>query len=109
MPHKYAEILRAMADGQEEFQLYSPQHGWSDINADQALYSIRAGSELRLKPDTIKIGTYDVPKPVTNPCHSQWRVALSIVATQDRMITGMEHATQEAAWTHAKALASLTC
>lgn len=123
--HPYAEILRAIADGE---QIQTKLEGeWIDRSYPMALQDISLNrvdqGSIRIKPKTIRIGEYDVPEPL--------RVAPEIRATyyvpsfynhtnfseyhwvndgNDRswLKNGMCHSTKAAAQLHSKALISLT-
>lgn len=107
MSHKYAEILRAIADNPEvEVEVYTNGE-W--VKAEAPLISIQSNRNLRLKPATVKIGTFDVPAPLTEPKDKVYRVYIHVSYEAGRnLVTGLEHPTQEASLLHAKDLRSLT-
>lgn len=125
MKHHYAEILNAIAEG-NQIQ-FNSNNGWVDQSWSTTLVEIVdevfEPSEYRVKPKTINIGGYEVPKPVTDEPEkgqSFWVVELTdsdLVSgtawddhTFDRRMLkqGLIHLTKEAAQTHAQALLSIT-
>jgi hypothetical protein len=62
-PHPQAELLRAIADGQ---QMQEFKSNWIDRTPNEALESISDGvREVRIKPTpTIMIGDMEVPEPM---------------------------------------------
>jgi len=68
MKHPYAEILNAIAEG-NQIQ-FNSNHGWVDQSWSTTLVEIVdevfEPSEYRVKPSMIDIGGYEVPKPATD-------------------------------------------
>jgi hypothetical protein len=65
-PHPQAEILRAIADGQQMQLLHeslSPPV-WIDCTGGSALSAITSNGRFRIKPRTIMIGNVEVPEPM---------------------------------------------
>lgn len=66
-PHPYADILRAIADG--ETVQWKPQGcDWQDLATENGLLAVTSPSpvpveQLRVKPRTIRVGEVDVPEP----------------------------------------------
>lgn len=125
MKHPYAEILNAIAEGKQIQFNYNG--GWVDQAWSTTLVEIVdevfEPSEYRVKPNTINIGGFEVPKPVTDELEKGqrfWVVELtdsdlvSGTAWDDhafdrRMLKlGLIHLTKEAAQTHAQALIDIT-
>lgn len=123
--HTYAEILRAIADG-EDIQ-FNGGCGWSDKDHYYVLTEICGESfdpeNYRIKPKTIRIGNYDVPEPLrVAPKKGQnyWVVAindqnLSHLSTwtddgtdNRRLERGLIHLDNQSAELHGKAIVSLT-
>lgn len=125
MKHPYAKILNAIAEG-EQIQ-FNSNSGWVDLAWPSALVEIVDGhfepSGYRVKPKTINIGGFEVPKPITDELENGqrfWVVDLtdtnlvsdttwSSHAFDRRMLKlGLIHLTIEAAKTHAQALIDIT-
>ena len=70
--HKYAQVLRWIADG-KAVQCKAHRGGWVELEeAGRALQSIGLGTSIppedyRLKPRTVKIGSREVEAPVLEP------------------------------------------
>jgi hypothetical protein len=66
-PHPYAEILRAIADG-ETVQWQNGAGEWCSQGPDMTLFEIRGRAfplgRYRIKPRTIRVGEVDVPEPM---------------------------------------------
>lgn len=125
MKHKYADILNAIAEGQQ-IQFLS-DHGWEDQDGSTTLVEIVEEffepSQYRVKPKTIKIGDYEVPKPIsklleydqdywfvdiTNPTLAS-KTAWNDHEFDRRMLKfGLIHLTREDAETHAQAFIDIT-
>lgn len=127
--HPFAEVLHAIAEG-EEVQRQSCYDGmWYTFDAQSILAEICSGREIfppvryRIKPRTIRIGTFDVPAPcdgslgvgekywcVDLTCPDGFRKSVWGGCGTDhfRRVSGVIHKTQEAAVIHAKALLSFT-
>lgn len=74
--HKYAQVLRWLADGQSVEACVKPSYGWLDFPSDfneGALAKVLGGYEMiepyqfRLKPRTVMIGSREVEAPVLEP------------------------------------------
>jgi len=64
--HEYADILEAIARG-DEIQSLNTHKDWEDIPAYQAITWIanrKPVTRFRIKPKTIRIGGYDIPEPM---------------------------------------------
>lgn len=126
-PHPYAELLRAIADGEEIecADTRSVPVSWFLTSSQLALTQITYNTRLkfRIKPKTIRIGEYDVPEPMREaPGDSEtfylpailsegWYITHRWGGFQDQLAklqAGLCHSTREAAEWHAKALISLT-
>lgn len=126
--HKYAAILRAIADG-KVVQWFQPGPGiWVDQAQDLTLKEIAHGNynvdSYRVKPEPININGVEVPKPEADrlpydatyyyPSLSAYgelsRASRWLDGEDDRTLLsrGLVHLTREAAETHAKALLSFT-
>lgn len=125
--HQYADILRAIADGETEFE-QSVGTVWYPLSISNALISIAAASgntanAYRIKPKTININGYEVPEPMRiAPAASTtyWRTALFNTNWASRyewanddmdnrwLKLGICHLNKEAAELHHKALLSFT-
>ncbi len=121
--HPYAEILRAIADG-EDIQYQDGE--WFDVSHTDTLCFIHTETlqpkEMRVKPQTIGINDIDVPIPVRNaPIKGSTYYVPSFRAERveqllwwndeiDKMYLqrGFVHDTAEAAKCHALALMSFT-
>ena len=127
MNHPNQVELRAIADGLQLQRLYHYKEGakgkWVDVPANEALHlmSINEAHKLRVKPATVRIGNYEVPKPVDyNLDYEQvyYPVTLTGVIESDdwedtqldifRRDAGLIHLTKEDAELHRKALLSFT-
>ena len=70
--HKYAQVLRWIADG-KAVQCKAHRGEWVELEeAGRALHSIGLGTSIppegyRLKPRTVKIGSREVEAPVLEP------------------------------------------
>jgi len=76
-PHKHAEVLRAIADGQQKFQRrgFDASGDWVDIPMNAVLSTIANypdKCELRVAPDTIKIGKREVERPSGRGPDGRW-------------------------------------
>lgn len=74
--HKYARVLRWIADGKTVQFSHPELHGWQDLTrlSQPALSSFFAGEdewEFRIKPRTVKIGNREVEAPVLEPVGGQ--------------------------------------
>ena len=127
--HPFAEVLHAIAEGEEvQCQSYYDDM-WYTIDAHTILAEICSGREIspparyRIKPRTIRIGTFDVPTPcdgsfdvgekywcVDLTCPDGFRKSVWGDYSIDyfRRVSGVIHKTQQAAVIHAKALLSFT-
>ena len=124
-PHKYAEILRAIADGvpATEFEFLYSNNKWVRINDDNLLFNlIKSLDKIRRKPRTININGFLVPEPLRDGleiggvyfladciCNEieEYRWSGSDIALL-WLPSGLLHSTKEAAELHAKALLSFT-
>ena len=125
--HPYAEVLRAVADGEdiECADAKSTPNRWIPISGQAALNQVAYNTHLkfRVKPKTIRIGDYDVPEPMrVAPGDSEIFYMPAILSgslytarrwgdfqdQQAQLAAGLCHSTREAAELHAKALISLT-
>ena len=121
--HKYASILRAIADG-EEIELFFMDR-WQVATPDQALAGIASGDFplLRIKPKVININGHEVPAPYRGEMkRGQEYFVVSLSSSVGRstfmwhgdnydhiaMKHGLVHLTEDAAEIHAKALLSFT-
>ena len=125
--HKYAAILRAIADG-KTVQFRDNENVWYEPSPASLLGTLSAGvyqpDRFRIKPETISINGVKVPKPETTApakgtdyylpkftddpslhCRLPWHGD-----AMDRTVLsrGLVHLTKEAAEIHAKALLSFT-
>lgn len=126
-PHPYAEVLRAVADGEDiEFaDAKSTPNRWVPISGQAALNQVAYNTHLkfRVKPKTIRIGDYDVPEPMRVEPEEDAEFFLPAVLLSrkhilcswaghpeqyEHLAAGFCHSTAEAAELHAKALISLT-
>lgn len=125
--HRYAAILRAIADG-KSVQLSVPPGKWHNVTEGNALFYIYQGDytpeRFRVKPETININGYEVPKPLDfMPEESAlvyWpdftyegmvesvEVGYYPEVLSELLKNGLLHLTKEAAEAHAKALISFT-
>lgn len=128
-PHPHAEILRAIADG-EEIQFRSAGT-WCDQSLETTLQEIADEDYLpecyRVKPNVLMINGHEVPEPLKElpaegelvyfpsfgPEASHGCVAIITVGYYPAPLPillqqGLLHATQEAAAAHAAALVSFT-
>lgn len=131
-PHPYAEILRAIADG-ERIQIIPlvSEGRWEDRTAEQALEILHCGrlapTRMRVKPRTLTINGYEVPEPLREMppegATVYWpgfgpdsgddnteRANVGYYPTMlpDLLDKGLLHLTRQAAIAHAKALVSFT-
>ena len=121
-PHPQAEVLRAIADGEEIEAFYGKE--WYGVMPMTALrYIYDDNIPLRIKPKTININGIEVPEPmreepeqgaqiwVADPmnsagvCEFNWHLCPT---HKGWLEAGLCHLTQEAAAIHAKALLSFT-
>ena len=65
-PHPQADLLRAIADGE---QMQRPLAGrtWENINPQDALIRVTNGFEVRIAPKMRSIEGFEYPEPVTEP------------------------------------------
>lgn len=121
-PHPQAEILRAIADGEEIEAICG--EGWYGVMPRSALRYIYDGNiPLRIKPKTININGIEVPEPmreepkrgaqiwVADLMSSAGTTAINWYPGNNHkgyLEAGLCHLTQEAAELHAKALLSFT-
>ena len=129
-PHPYAEILRAIADG-EEIQFRSAGT-WCDQSLETTLQEIADEDYppecYRVKPNVVMINGHEVPEPLkelpledgamvywpwfgigSNILVSSLDVGLSPCLLLEKLLAlGLLHATEEAAAAHAAALVSFT-
>jgi hypothetical protein len=127
--HSHAELLRWIA-GSKEIEWERSADVWVTISHRELFYalsdSIDPMSKFRLKPEppkTIRIGDFDVPKPLQKKpeCGARyWVVSLTAVdaycelywdndASDRRYFArGLIHADKESAEIHTKAILSLT-
>lgn len=106
--HRQADVLRAIADGHNEFEVDYDGHAIK-IDGKTALFNLGIGKTVRFARQTVKIGTYDVPAPLTAPKDKVYRVHIhTSYESGMSAVTGLEHSTREAARLHAEALRSLT-
>lgn len=127
IPHPYAELLRAIADGEEIecADTRSVPVSWFLTSSQLALTQITYNTRLkfRIKPKTIRIGEYDVPEPMRVEPEEDAEFFLPAVLSPRKYVprrwaghpdqceylaAGLCHSTAEAAELHAKALISLT-
>ena len=127
-PHPQADILRAIADGEEMEQKCS-DGVWRGIKSDTLLRWIAVDTSFdytpyfRIKRKTININGIEVPEPmreepefntdywVADPVETGGETACiwdNMEADKRWLSLGLCHLTQEAATIHAKALLSFT-
>ena len=125
-PHPNADILLAIAEG-KQLQYAITNGKWVDINSANVLRWIseennEACSGIRVKPSTIRIGSYDVPEPMrVAPEDETWCYIASTMQVNavpflwdncefyERVLkSGLCHSTKEAAELHVKALLSFS-
>ena len=120
--HPQAEILRAVADG-EEIEAFCGEE-WYGVMPKTVLRYIYDGNiPLRIKPKTININGIEVPEPMREEpeFNTEYWVADPVaaggavdfiwqnMAADERWLSlGICHLTQEAAAIHANALLSFT-
>lgn len=129
--HQYANILRAIADG-EEIQWQASNGNWLNKDHGDSLIEIGqmtyVSSRYRVKQKTITINGFEVPEPLremppygtkvffpsftisSSGKNSDW-IITSIGGNQitERLLQqGLLHLTEDAAHAHATALISLT-
>ena len=121
-PHPQAEILRAIADGEEIEAFYD--EGWHDTVPRSAIKYLGADMyPLRIKPKVININGIEVPEPMReepkdgtpfwiidivyseNVRRSEWEASFM---QKKWLKAGLCHLTKEAAELHANALLSFT-
>lgn len=121
-PHPQADILRAIADGEDIEAFYAEE--WFGITPMTALRYIYDGSiPLRIKPKTININGIEVPEPMretpkddvsfwladptnqTGVCEFKWHPCST---HKGWLEAGFCHLTKEAATIHANALRSFS-
>ena len=128
--HKYAAILRAIADG-KEIQRKFDSGSWVALSPERAMEEIssRAFSPLsyRIKPETITINGNEVPKPLTKmpptdetvffpdfgpDADKHWvngiDVGTHVKLLSELLQLGLLHDSHEKAAGHARALVSFT-
>lgn len=123
--HKYAHILRAIADG-DQVQWKDMNGSWLNLSHDDALIKIAEDRSMpvyfRIKPRTININGFEVPEPLrvapdgnirywTMSIHEKHAVSFTWSSSKidrDWLMAGLCHATREAAEAHARALLSFT-
>ena len=126
--HPYAEILRAIADGEEVQYLNKFFNEWmnvSHISTLRFIYEEKFEPEyIRIKPQTININGYEIPEPmrvapptstlvyIANPADTELATQFYAGGAIGPMTlcfeSGLCHSTKEAAVLHAKALLSFT-
>lgn len=127
--HRYAQILRAIADGKSvQFNVYPDK--WQDLTESLAFLYIAqedyTPERFRVRPETININGHEVPKPLDVMPEEGTEVSWPSFAPGDTGMSegaevgyypevlsellrkGLLHLTQEAAEAHAKALVSFT-
>ena len=128
-PHPQAEILRAIADGEELEQSCAIQPWWGAVRTSTVLLWIYHNPTLdctayyRIKPKTININGIEVPKPMretpkddvsfwladptnqTGVCEFKWHPCST---HKGWLEAGLCHPTKEAATIHANALRSFS-
>ncbi len=62
-PHPYADILRAIADG-ETIQWTPGGNTWVNVDTSESFEFNYSPDRYRIKPHTIRIGDVDVPEPM---------------------------------------------
>ena len=132
-PHPQAELLRAIADGEEMEQAYHQEPKWRAVDSTTVLDWITNGSleyytpYFRIKPKTININGIEVPEPMremppegtsvywpgfgpdSGDTHTESAdVGYYPDILPDLLRKGLLHLTEEAAAIHANALLSLT-
>lgn len=128
-PHPQAEILRAIADGEELEQSCAIQPWWGAVRTSTVLLWIYHNPTrdctpyFRIKPKTININGIEVPEPMREEPKKGTQVWVadlmnagevtctswySGVAHKDYLKNGLCHLTEEAAIIHANALLSFT-
>lgn len=127
--HKYADILIAVANGENiQIQHYDIRAEWDNVDYQTVLshiYSDKGTGCIRIKPKTIMINGHEVPEPLrVKPEYSSEYYYPSIgiytdtaydyshwtdgVLDNERFNCGILHSTEEAAIKHAEALLSFT-
>lgn len=67
MKHPKYDLILAAASGEQQMQVLGRSE-WVDCNHSEALWYLAENrAEVRIKPNTIRIGDVDVPAPVTEP------------------------------------------
>lgn len=128
--HKYAAILRAIADG-KTIQVRVAGGGWANEGSGYVLRSLTDRlfnpDDFRIKPETITINGREVPKPESKaPAEGTTYFVVYLIGTSDDYLVlecdwrtagipnqavlrrGLIHLTREAAQAHAEALLSFT-
>lgn len=123
-PHKYADILRAIADGKEiEWQLMNE---WKKVETSEFFFALQnkeSKAHFRIAPETVNINGHKIevvtaapPKGtdywVPNVCNQDFFAAQQIwcndICDLRWLDRGLVHLTPEAAAAHSKALVSFT-
>jgi hypothetical protein len=120
-PHKHAALIKAWADGAEIQVAEGPKCVWQDTHNNQPGWC--SSLHYRIKPETIRIGNVDVPKPLDS---LEGREALYVVTLSSdvlvyiayphthaayclRMVQrGLVHSSAENAIIHAMALIAIS-
>ena len=117
--HKWAEVLRGIADGRVAQWRGTEHNVWVDMD-EFANPICHPEKEWRLKHNTININGYEVPKPEQRPpkngqtyytwdvdhlCTSIW---FGDKKDQSRLAKGLVHLSEDAAKTHRTAALSFT-
>lgn len=125
--HKYANELRALANGEEIESRYNGDEefrplGWYTVDVT-SLVSGGWDYEFRIKPHTIKIGDHEIPEPMREAPEMGTYYFLPYLFNTEKYVRykwygntfdsmslrdGLCHATEEAAITHAEALIAFT-
>ncbi len=72
-PHKYADVIKAWADGEEIQHRFSPEYAWRDWRQLDAIANFDEPKlEWRVKPKTKKgqyrVALFKYPITLDNPC-----------------------------------------
>ncbi len=120
--HKHAEVLRAIADGKEvECYSYLPEAWVQPILSHVNPFNCQ-NAKWRIKPETIKIGNHEFPKPMTEApeigsdyyvVNFYYELYYPATWSDDKedielLERGACHATKEAAIAHTKALIAIS-
>jgi hypothetical protein len=92
-PHKYADILRAIADGKRIQCYLHRKQRWMDTEEHSVFNAIMLGddnslalqpSDYRVKPATITINGIECPAPETTPPFDKCCVVINVINSPDQ-------------------------